>query len=186
MRREALCWRLSLTVAALALAALVYEMWWDKSLLGVLLMAPGALLAGATLLVLALVAGKRTARRSAALFLAVCALGYGVFRCREAGNYVRFETRWVMHRARLQHEVLTNPGPEPGLKHVMWDDWGMAGQATLSYLVYDPTDQLKNAGKTGKGRSSAELPHEVWEVWRLEPHWYSVVFYTNEGWTWRE
>jgi hypothetical protein len=186
MRREDVGWRLSLTVAALALAAWVWEMWWDKSLLGLLLMAPGVLVAGATLLVLALVAGRRAARRSVTLFVAVCALGYGVFRCREAGNYVRFETRWMMHRARFQHEVLVNADPGPGLQHVMWDDWGMAGQATLSYLVYDPTDQLKNAAKTEHGRSSAELPHEVWEVWRLEPHWYSVVFYTNEGWDWRE
>jgi hypothetical protein len=75
-----------------------------------------------------------------------------------------------------------------GLTALIYEMWwdkgllGMAGQATESYVVFDPTDRLRYATHVGNGRRAMELPCDVWQIWRLEPQWYSVVFYTNTLW----
>jgi hypothetical protein len=81
-------------------------------------------------------------------------------------------------------EVLALPAPVNGeLRHVEWEATGFAGVANVTvYLVFDPTDSLAAAAKRHSPGKFAGIPCEVFRVLRLESHWYSVLFYTDEAW----
>ena len=66
------------------------------------------------------------------------------------------------------------------LKHIEWEAWGWAGQNTIAYVVFDPTDSLSSAATTRRSGKFAGIPCEVSKVSRLESQWYAVIFYTNE------
>jgi len=92
---------------------------------------------------------------------------------------IRSEGRWLAESRSSKAKVLEAP-PEPGsgMKWVVWDGWGELAQDTDVYLVFDPDDGLRNYSPT---RLSG-LPKPVWKVQRLEKHWYSVTFFTGDGW----
>lgn len=96
---------------------------------------------------------------------------------------VRATTRWMFWSKTYKAEVMAQPSsPEGGLRHIEWDSWGMAGQDTIMYLIFDPNNSLDLAAKSRASGKAVGLPCDVWKVHRLENHWYSVVFYTNTGW----
>lgn len=64
-----------------------------------------------------------------------------------------------------------------------WEATGFAGVANVTiYLVFDPTDSLAVAAKSHSPGKYSGIPCEVLAVLRLESHWYSVKFYTDEAW----
>jgi len=79
---------------------------------------------------------------------------------------------------------MTQPAPANGeFKHLEWDSWGIVPSGfTLTYLVFDPSDSLASAAKTKLAGKFNGIPCEVPGVLRLEKQWYSVKFYTDEGW----
>jgi len=50
------------------------------------------------------------------------------------------------------------------------------------FLVFDPTDSLSAAAKSHSPGKFKGIPCEVPLVRRLESHWYTVRFYTDEYW----
>jgi hypothetical protein len=100
-------------------------------------------------------------------------------------NYsaIRNTVRWLVWSRDYKSKVLVQPASASGeLKHIEWDGWGWAGQDTTVYLVFDPTDSLSMAARSHQAGKLSGIPCEVFLVRRLESHWYTVQFYTNEYW----
>jgi len=96
---------------------------------------------------------------------------------------VRTTTRWLVWSRSYKSEVLAQPPSANGqLKHIEWDGWGWAGQDTTVYLIFDPTDSLSTAARRHRPGKFSGIPCEVFLVSRLESHWYTVQFYTDEFW----
>src|SRR5206468_9766209 len=97
---------------------------------------------------------------------------------------IRGSLRWLLWSHRFKAEVLAQPAPIHGeLRHVEWEATGFAGVANNTvYLVFDPTDSLAVAAKNHSPGKFSGMPCEVTRVLRLESHWYSVAFYTDEEW----
>lgn len=138
-----------------------------------------------TLIVLLLVASIRKWKRlqaSAALALvAVVATSFAVLKLQEP---IRESLRWLLWSNRFKAELLSTPSPQLGeFRHIVWEATGFAGVANNTlYLVFDPTDALASAARTGSPGKFTGLPCEVLKVRRLERQWYSVMFYTDEAW----
>jgi len=49
-------------------------------------------------------------------------------------------------------------------------------------LVFEAADALSVAAKSQQPGKFGGIPCEVYRVRRLESHWYTVQFYTNEFW----
>jgi hypothetical protein len=91
----------------------------------------------------------------------------------------RSELRWIGEARSWKDETLQRPSePGSGIKWVVWDGWGMFAQDTDVYLVFDPDDGLRNYSPSHLNG----LPKPVWKVQRLEKQWYSVTFFTEDGW----
>lgn len=91
---------------------------------------------------------------------------------------LRSEARWLTNSRKWREKVLESPAClESGMRFVLWDGWGEFGSDTNVYLVYSPKDELRNYTPA----SLSGLPRPVWRVHRLERDWYSVTFYTNDG-----
>jgi hypothetical protein len=92
--------------------------------------------------------------------------------------------RWLGRSREYKDKVLAQPASNGELRHIEWDGSGFAGIANQTvYLVFDPSDSL-SAGGEGRGRNKFNgVPCEVPPVQRLESHWYSVVFYTDQDWS---
>lgn len=101
-------------------------------------------------------------------------------------NYsaIRGISRWLIWSHDYKVEVLAQPAPANGeLKHIEWDGWGFPGAGdTTVYLVFDPTDSLSEAARSHRPGRFNGIPCEVPLVRRLESHWYTVLFYTDEWW----
>ncbi len=96
---------------------------------------------------------------------------------------LREKVRWLGASAYYKAQVSAQPeAPDGEFKHIEWDGWGMAGQDTSVFLVFDPGDVLAEAAASGKPGKFVGLPCLVWSVHRLEDHWYSAVFFTNTYW----
>jgi hypothetical protein len=52
----------------------------------------------------------------------------------------------------------------------------------FEYLVFDPGDSLSAAAASHQPGKFNGIPCEVYRVRRLESHWYTVLFYTDEDW----
>jgi hypothetical protein len=90
---------------------------------------------------------------------------------------------WAVSASSYKAKVLTSPPPPAGqLRHVEWDGWGWAGMDTYVYLVFDPDDSLFTASQRKTSDHLPGVPCAVWNVQRMEPHWYSVRYYTDEQW----
>jgi hypothetical protein len=68
------------------------------------------------------------------------------------------------------------------LKHIEWDGWGFAGEESVVYLVFDPSDALSAVAPGKSPGKLAGIPCSVYRVRRFESHWYSVLFYTDTDW----
>jgi hypothetical protein len=96
---------------------------------------------------------------------------------------IRSAARWMVWSHGYKKEVLAQPAAASGdLKHIEWDGWGMFGQDTSVFLVFDPTDSLAMAAISRQPGKFNGLPCEVFLVRRLESHWYTVQNYTDQGW----
>ncbi len=96
---------------------------------------------------------------------------------------VRNAARWILEAKSYKAAVMSQPATSNDeLRHVEWDGWGWAGMDTTVYLVYDPADSLAVPAKNHSSGKFRGIPCEVPRVQRLESHWYSVKYYTNETW----
>jgi len=96
---------------------------------------------------------------------------------------IRSAARWLIWSRGYKAKVLAQSAPANGeLKHIEWDGWGWAGQNTTVFLVFDPTDSLSAAARNHQPGKFNGIPCEVFLVRRLENHWYTAQFYTNEYW----
>jgi|SRR5580698_487485 hypothetical protein len=96
----------------------------------------------------------------------------------------RDAVRWLAYGRSFKAKTLaqTNPGPSD-LKHTEWEGWGFPGAGdTVVYLVFDPTDSLAAAAKSGASGEFGDLPCAVVRVRRREKGWYTVLFYTDTDW----
>jgi hypothetical protein len=156
----------------------------DPILIFLFLMLP---MAGLLFFVLILAAiPKRTRRRSISLFLAVVVFLFTSGAMLKTQNVLRPSLRWLLWSRHLKAEVLAQSSANEELRHVEWDGWGGApvGDWTV-YVVYDPTDSLSDAVKSGRQGTYQRykgIPCEVESVRRLESQWYSVVLGMNEWW----
>lgn len=100
------------------------------------------------------------------------------------GDELREREKWLLRSRSYKAHVLALPSPPNGeLKHVFFDGWGFvpAGNTDV-YLIYDPSETLRSASQSRVPVRATGIPCEVPFIWRLEPGWYAVEFYTNEGW----
>jgi hypothetical protein len=96
---------------------------------------------------------------------------------------LRERVRWAADGRSYKAEVLANhPSSRRQRQHAVWDAWGWGGMDTSVYLVFDPADSLIAASRSKSPGKPRGLPCTVAAVHRMEPHWYSVRFYTSEDW----
>lgn len=95
---------------------------------------------------------------------------------------IRASFRWLALSRQFKSAVWAQPVPSNGeLRHMVWEETGFAGVANNTvYLAFDPSDALSAAHLPGK---VAGIPCPVFRALRLEHHWYSVWFYTDETWS---
>lgn len=101
------------------------------------------------------------------------------------GNFMAIRTtvRWSLWSRGFKGKVLAEPTPtNEEFKHVVWDGWGWAGQDTTIYLIFDPADSLSAPARSSQAGEFRGIPCDVYRVRRLESHWYTARFYTNESW----
>jgi hypothetical protein len=91
--------------------------------------------------------------------------------------------RWLAVSNVYKGKVFAQPTSNGEFRHIEWDGSGFAGVANQTvYLVFDPSDTLSAAVKSHRADKFNGIPCEVRSVQRLESHWYSVVFYTDQDW----
>jgi hypothetical protein len=97
---------------------------------------------------------------------------------------IRADLRWLFEAKEYKAEVLKQPyAPDGEFKHVEWDGWGFPGAGdTVMYLVFDPQDSLSAASKSKAPGKFRGISCAVFQVNRLESHWYTVRFYTDTEW----
>lgn len=97
-------------------------------------------------------------------------------------DVIRPALRWMIWAQQFKAELLAQPAPgNEELRHMVWEETGFAGVANNTvYIAFDPSDALSSAILPGK---VAGIPCTVLRAFRLEPHWYSVWFYTDETWS---
>lgn len=109
-----------------------------------------------------------------------CSISLGLFKY---SRELQSATRWGLLSKGYKAKVLAQPNPSNGeLKHIEWDGWGWGGNDTVEYLVFDPNNSLTTAAKDHLSGKFGGIPCEVPLVRRLEKHWYTVLFYTDETW----
>jgi hypothetical protein len=97
---------------------------------------------------------------------------------------VRSPIKWLLLASDYKKQVLAQPTPSNGdFKHIEWDGWGWAGINTEVYLVFDPSDSLAAAAKSHQPGKFNGIPCMVPWVRRMQSHWYTVMFYTEEDWS---
>jgi hypothetical protein len=136
------------------------------------------------LVILAIDAVRKRTRQSLSMLLTLVALlGASWLLFRNEGT-IRPSFRWLLWSRQFKAEVLAQPAPVNGeLRHMEWEATGFGGVANnTDYLVFDPTDSLAMAAKRRSAGKFSGVPCEVLGVLRLESHWYSVAFYTDEAW----
>ena len=136
------------------------------------------------ILLLVIVAVRKRLRQRLSALLALVAYVTVTGALFIAHGELRPTLRWLIGSHRYKAELLAAPDSANGeLKHIEWDGWGWAGQDTVVYLVFDPTDALSTATKGRSPGRMRGIPCEVFRVQRLESRWYAVVFYTNTDWS---
>lgn len=126
---------------------------------------------------------KRTRQSLTMLLTLVAVSGASWASLRNEGT-IRPSIRWLLWSHSFKAQVMAQPAPTDGeLRHMEWEATGFAGVANNTiYLVFDPTDSLAVAAKNHSPGKFSGIPCEVVRILRLENHWYSVAFYTDEEW----
>ena len=179
MTRERVSLQIGIGIALVAFAADLLIVSWCPNFDVFLLLFVIAPITTLTLVALVIWAGKRAAVPLGSVLLLCLVATYAT------GRYsalLRSEIRWWSSRPVWKQRVMAQSNIPGQLKHLDWDGWGWGGNDTEVYLVYDPTDQLKNASRTSEGMHGPGIPCEVWQIQRLEPHWYNVVLFTDSDW----
>lgn len=151
-------------------------------LLYLFVVVPGLFLIGLCVLIYAAIRKNLSIAVMVAVFFATLALLFTYEIKRPVG--IRSAIRWFLWSPEYKAEVLAQPASTNGdLKHIEWDGWGFvpAGQTTV-YVVFDPMDTLAAAARGHQAGKFKGIPCEVLLVRRLESHWYTVLFYTEESW----
>lgn len=177
-------WRFPIFGAAIA-ALLLFSLFLfagDPVLWVLFLIAPCVGLLALVLLVL--LAFRRTRRRSGelllatVLFLAIMIIGL------RFQDVVRPDARWAFFSQKFKRQVLSQQGcPSGDFKHFEWDGSGGApvGDWT-SYVVFDPTDSLNAETHHWNPGEIKGIPCDVLRIQKLEKRWYSVTLQMNEWW----
>src|ERR1700722_11464146 len=132
------------------------------------------------LMVMVVAAIRKQRRQTISLLLAMLAFVAIAAALDKGGNSLRSSLRWLLWSRRFKAEVLAQPSADGEFKHMEWEATGFAGVANnTAYLVFDPADSLA-AHPMGEFTG---IPCKVPSVNRLEHHWYSVRFYTDENWS---
>jgi hypothetical protein len=96
---------------------------------------------------------------------------------------IRSPMKWLLWSSEYKKQVLAQPAsPNGDFQHVDWDDWGWGGINTTIYLVFDPTDSLAAAARSHQPGKFNGIPCTVPWVRRMQSHWYTVMFYTDQDW----
>jgi hypothetical protein len=96
---------------------------------------------------------------------------------------IRETAKWIVSSDKYKAEVQAEKAsPNGELRHIDWDFSGPSFASTTVYLVFDPSDSLVTAAKNHQPGKFGGLPCKVYEVRRLESHWYAVVFYQGQDW----
>jgi hypothetical protein len=129
-------------------------------------------------------AARKRPRQCLSLLLTLVVFLGGSWVLLKNEDNLRPSIRWLLWSRRFKAEVLAQPAPTNGeLRHMEWEATGFAGVANnTAYLVFDPTDSLAVAAKSRLPGKFKGVPCEVPRVLRLESHWYSLAFYTDEEW----
>ena len=182
--RDRLNWRLPLYsgVGATVVLLLLFLRSADASWLHILVIGPIFCLSCLTLLLVAAI--QKRPLRCLSILLAIIAFLVVSWALFVNENALRPALRWMLSSSRYQSALLAQPASANGeLKHLEWDSWGWGPIGpTFVYLVFDPSDSLSTAAKSGRAGQFGGLPCEVSRVQRLESHWYAVTFYTEESW----
>jgi len=183
-------WRMPLCAALIVIAVYVAMAFWAEDsefFVSILFVAPALVLVSLGFIIFAVTPGGRQSRLTLlstvpVLWLTVVAMFLLVQKYDFA---MRTTTRWLIWSRKYKAEVMAETPSKPGyFRHIEWDGWGIvpAGDTT-AYLVFDPSDSLSAAARSGRPGKYYGIPCEVPEVKRLEKEWYAVVFYTDEDWT---
>jgi hypothetical protein len=134
-----------------------------------------------TVLVFALCKNGRQRLSALAMLAVFCVVSVVLVRNEDE---VRTAARWLLWARNYKAELLAQPASAKGeLKHIEWDGWGFPGAGdTVVFLVFDPADSLSVAASNHQPGKFDGIPCEVPLVHRLESHWYTVRFYTDEDW----
>jgi hypothetical protein len=177
---EKVSWRLPLLAAASTTIALLLLFVFSpySGFLCLFLIAPVVCLTFVVLLVVA--AFRKRSHQFLSLFVSLLVfLGISGALLKNE-EILRDHGRWLLESRQLKAEVLAQPSADGEFKRMEWEATGFAGVANnTAYLVFDPADSL-TAHPTGE---SSGIPCKVLSVDRLEHHWYSVRFYTDEDWS---
>jgi hypothetical protein len=95
---------------------------------------------------------------------------------------LRENVRWAAFASQAKANALASHPRGQQLPHAVWDAWGWAGMDTSVYLVFDPNDSLLAASRLKSPGKPPGIPCAVYSVHQMEPHWYSVHFFTSEEW----
>jgi hypothetical protein len=99
------------------------------------------------------------------------------------GFEIHRAVKWSLEGQRYKVQVREAPTRKVGdLQHVEWDGWGWGGQDNTVYLIFDPNDVLLTATQKHSSGTFPGIPCKVPDVTRLEPHYYSALFYTDTSW----
>lgn len=174
----------ALAVIAVCLAMVLWSL--DAEVFLLFLVVPVLILVTIALIIYAIICKVRRTRvttlstmavfwlASAAMFLLIA----------KHGLDIRTTSRWLIWSRDYKAEVLAQPTPANGdFKHIEWDGWGFVPAETTVYLVFDPSDSLSRAARSRRSGKFVGIPCTVPEVKRLEKHWYTVLFYTDEDWS---
>ena len=97
---------------------------------------------------------------------------------------LREATRWRLTSKGLKARVLASTPSSSSLHYTQFEATGFAGVANnISYIVYDPSDELSAFTGEDRGIVPPGIPCKVWRLQRLQRGWYVAQFYTDETWT---
>ena len=183
-------WKLPLCAASVVVAIYLAMALWAMDaefFASVLLIAPALILVSIGLIGYALIVRKGRQNRVTLLSTVAALWVTAVAMFLLVGKYdfaIRTTARWLIWSRDYKAEVFVQPRSINGaFKHIKWDSWGIvpAGFTTV-YLVFDPSDSLSAAANSRRAGKFDGIPCAVPAVNRLEDHWYTVLFYTDEDW----
>jgi hypothetical protein len=171
-----ICWITALCIALASLLAFVPLQLLERDDAW-LFLAGIVFIATPTLICLVIAARKRI---GIALIAAYLAVAWTLLTTNEYS--LREKLRWSALANRYKVDVLASPRLDGQLRHAVLDGWGFAGMDTDVYVVFDPTDSLLADSGRKPPVKALGIPCAFDSVHQMEPHWYSVHYFTNEQW----